>query len=612
MSYSKAPLRVFSSALKLVAEVDDYEQAYITRSLTGYGPFEIIVNYNSPYASFFKKDYFVVFGNNVKRIGIIEDVTREVGAGGKGSQKVTVTGTQAKSLLNRRIVQPATGANYYVQSAAQETAMKNAVYDQIGAGASAKRRLPSFSIVTNAARGDTVSIQVFNEVLGDIITQIGEASDPYMGMDITLSSDATALVFDVIIGKNRTSSQSTNRRVCFSSEYDTIKEGAVSEKNADYRNVVYVGGQGDGASKTIITVAETVEAEGVSRKEEYLDGSSLQTSDQLTKAGTARINALKQAIFSVDAQVLIRSQYVYGTDYDLGDTVEIKEYGTLFTAQITEITESWGHASYEIAVGFGKSTTSVGSAITSIEKDSDKTNTNKRALGWKDYVVTYDLTSGSRIQTSDEVLADVIEITGSITADRTLTLQIPDATTKVGRKTYTVTLTPQAGGSTGRIITLTTGVSGKKTVVVPLIPSTDTLVSGILTFTVYVDAVGNVSSEAFSVDGSNSNGSYIKFGDGTLVCWGWGFMPWPSGSSISETVTFPYAFIDTNYYVNVSVAGYKTTDPASLADTAGVSNAWASFRILTSATMTVILAYTTAVTSGHRCLYSWKSIGRWK
>lgn len=112
--------------------------------------------------------------------------------------------------------------------------------------------------------------------------------------------------------------------------------------------------------------------------------------------------------------------------------------------------------------------------------------------------------------------------------------------------------------------------------------------------------------------GSNSNGSYIKFGDGTLVCWGWGFMPWPSGSSISETVTFPYAFIDTNYYVNVSVAGYKTTDPASLADTADVSNAWASFRILTSATMTVILTYTTAVTSGHRCLYSWKSIGRWK
>ena len=606
MSYSKAPIRVLSSSLALVAEVDDYEQAYITRSLTGYGQFEIVVNYNSPYASAFQKDYFVVFGNNLRRVGIIEDVTRAVGAGGKGSQKVTIIGSQAKSLLNRRLVLPATGANYYVQSDVQESAIKSAVYDQIGAGASVKRRLPSFSIVADQSRGVSVSVQVFNELLGDIITQIGEASYPYIGTDLYLSDDASSLVFDVLVGKDRTSAQSANRRICFSSEYDTIKEGSVSEKTADYRNVIYVGGQGDGASKTIVTVADTIEAEGVARKEEYLDAATLQTSAQLTTAGTSRLNALKQAIFSVDAQVLIRSQYVYGVDYDLGDLVEIKEYATLFTSQITEITESWGHADYSIAVGFGKPATTIGGAIATIENSSDQTNTNKRALGWKDYVVTYDLSSADKTQTSDEILADVIEITGSITANRTITLQTPAATTYIGRKRYTVSLNPKAGGTTARTLTLTTGVSGKNTVIVPLIPSSDTLLSGILTFVIYVDADGNVSAEAFQIDGSNPNGSYIKFGDGTLICYKsrtpYTVAPNALGAVFSGLVNgnipFPCSFVGD--YPVIHASAYSDTSNSCCAEVVNSS--------LSVFTQYFIWYTNVSVTF----TLSWMAIGRWK
>lgn len=553
MSYSKAPIRVLSSSLALVAEVDDYEQAYITRSLTGYGQFEIVLNYNSPYASVFKKNYFVVFGTNVKRVGLIEDVTRAVGAGGKGSQKVTIVGKQCKNLLNHRITLPATGANYYVQSDVQESAIKSAVYDHLGAGASVKRRLPSLSIVTDQSRGTAVSVQVFNELLGDVITQIGEASYPYIGTDLYLNADASALVFDVIVGKDRTSAQSVNRRICFSSGYDTIKEGALSEKTADYRNIIYVGGQGDGANKTIVTVADSVEAEGVVRKEEYYDASTLQSSTQLTSAGTARLNALKQAIFSVDAQVLIRSQYVYGVDYDLGDLVEIKEYDTLFTAQITEITESWGHADYSIAVGFGKPSTTIGGAISSIENGSDKTNTNKRALGWKDSVRVYNIASSNVSQTSDEILSDVIELVGLPSANRTVTLQTPSSE-YIGRKRYTIVITPRSSDANFRTVTLTTGVSGKYSVIIPMIPNTDTLLSALLQFDIYVDATGNVSCDHFAISASNALGSYTLYADGSMRCEGAESVLLTTSSGpastylyyTNTTMTYPLSFVSGN------------------------------------------------------------------
>jgi hypothetical protein len=65
-------------------------------------------------------------------------------------------------------------------------------------------------------------------------------------------------------------------------------------------------------------------------------------------------------------------------------------------------------------------------------------------------------------------------------------------------------------------LTLTTGVGGTTSVLVPISASGDTITSGDLIFDVYVDAAGNVISKAWTISGSNAKGSYQKVSDGTM------------------------------------------------------------------------------------------------
>jgi hypothetical protein len=70
------------------------------------------------------------------------------------------------------------------------------------------------------------------------------------------------------------------------------------------------------------------------------------------------------------------------------------------------------------------------------------------------------------------------------------------------------------------LLTITTGVGGKETVVIPISGSGDTIDSPSLMFNIYIDSTGNVYSEAWDVSGHNANGSYVKFTDGTMEQWG--------------------------------------------------------------------------------------------
>ena len=67
-------------------------------------------------------------------------------------------------------------------------------------------------------------------------------------------------------------------------------------------------------------------------------------------------------------------------------------------------------------------------------------------------------------------------------------------------------------------LTLTAGASGATNYIISISPQGDTILSGDLLFDIYVSSSGNIAGYSWSVSGSNSNGTYIKFGDGTLIC----------------------------------------------------------------------------------------------
>jgi len=475
------PIRVFSSTdLSLIAEVDWYEDAYFTRSLTGYGKFSISINYNITNAQLFTKGSMVQFGNSDHRIGFIDEIQKGIDEGGKGSQKLTITGFEAKSVFSRRIVIPASGNDYYIQDAVVETVMKNTVLDQCGASAVTARKFALLNVATDLGRGTSYQLQAFNTSLSDHLTTAAESQSPYIGFEVYFDEVNKKLVFDVIVGKDRRSSQVINPRVCFSSEYDTLKSATITDQYSGFKNVVYVGGQGDGADKTIVKTTETVEATDLVRRETYLDKSNLQTTSALTNAGTSQLNALAQAILTVDAQALVTSQYKIFTDYDIGDLVNIKEYGALFDAQITEAQESWAYGKYEVSLTFGKQAPSIVSMVTATASSLGQSNTSKASIGWKSAYQEYVMTA-DRTQQYIDIVNDVLILSGTMTSNQTLTLQAPDSA-YVGRKQYSILVTATGGKN----ITITTGVSGKTAIV---------LVSGTVPYLsqIFVDDTGNVT-----------------------------------------------------------------------------------------------------------------------
>ena len=97
--------------------------------------------------------------------------------------------------------------------------------------------------------------------------------------------------------------------------------------------------------------------------------------------------------------------------------------------------------------------------------------------------------------------------------------------------------------------------------------------------------------------GSNSNGSYVKFADGTMECWGR-----VVSSAYPDTVTFPASFIDTNYRL---VVNHLETSIANI-----VSNESPTVRTVAGTAIWSNVGNTGAShTTGS---IEWHAIGRWK
>ena len=107
---------------------------------------------------------------------------------------------------------------------------------------------------------------------------------------------------------------------------------------------------------------------------------------------------------------------------------------------------------------------------------------------------------------------------------------------------------------------------------------------------------------AVVTSGSNSNGSYIKYSDGTLICRGKGtFSPANGNTGVSTTKTFPLSFVDTDYDVTVTIYD------------GGAYWSWLAKQVggKTKTSMTVY-AWNNTSYKTETAYFSYIAIGRWK
>ena len=116
----------------------------------------------------------------------------------------------------------------------------------------------------------------------------------------------------------------------------------------------------------------------------------------------------------------------------------------------------------------------------------------------------------------------------------------------------------------------------------------------------------SLGAEEVTVTGSNANGYYIKYADGTMICYGRKALgslaitaPWGSWQiSPAQSVTYPVAFVGTPASVSVNME-----------NTTGDIGVWGN----TLSTTTSFTGYFIRGTTGtFSCTIAWMAIGRWK
>lgn len=263
--------------------------------------------------------------------GIIEGITLQAAQNGDGDE-IVATGRMGSSALDRRIITPTISFSGAVEDAMRKIVSDNAI---------TARPLPHLVLGTAAGLTPTANFQVTYKTVLAACEALGQAAP--LGFRVRLDVPNRQWVFEVYAGTDHSIIQSVNPWVVFSSENENISKPSYVKDTTGYANFAYVGGEGDGSARTIVTVDRTG---GEPRRELWVDAKDLQKgtlSDtdyqaQLIQRGLEKLAAVVKTE-SFSAAAVDTENFRYLTDWDLGDIVSMEKWGILLNQRITEVEE---------------------------------------------------------------------------------------------------------------------------------------------------------------------------------------------------------------------------------------------------------------------------------
>lgn len=343
-------LWIYSEDFELLGIVDTASSVIWANRFRQCGDFEIYVSASASVLQLLQEDRFVVRQDD-SMVGIIERVLLNTDE--EAGDFLTVTGRCTRSILDRRIVWDQTALSGTV-----ENVMRRLVIDAFISPAIEARKYDKLTLAAAHGYADAVSVQFTGDNLQEAIDGLCAAND--YGYAITLQDKQ--LVLDFYKGVDRSAGQRVNPRVIFSEEYDNLTASSYSFDKTAYKSVALVAGEGEGSARRRTTVSRIIDQSGLHRREMFIDARDISSNDgeiteteymaQLAERGRTDLNAAAM-VESMDGSV-VSTQYVYKTDFGLGDLVTvINKYGVQADTQLLEIVEVWDENGYTCTPTFG-------------------------------------------------------------------------------------------------------------------------------------------------------------------------------------------------------------------------------------------------------------------
>jgi hypothetical protein len=353
------------SLLRRTAVIDRYDSLIWTERYATPGDFEMVVTSNDEMRSLLQPGTQLAL-NRSDRVMTVEEIEDKDDSDGRSL--ITVKGPSIESILDDRTTQwmyqqlDRTNGAWKITGTA--TAIAREIFRVLCTTANTANPpdVIPFYVDGTLYPPDTIAEPDASQTLAidnDTILKVLEDLAQIYGFGFRMyrGPDTSKLYFNVYTGTDRTTLQTQYPAVIFSPALNTISEVSELRNIGDYKNVAYVY-----HPKQQLTVyAQGFEnVKGFDRKVIRVDASDIDSS--LT--GTALTNALLLAgknelsmhknVSAIDGTVPQTSKYRYGTDYQLGDLVEMKtRNGTTQNMRVTEqifSEDSEGEKSYPTLV----------------------------------------------------------------------------------------------------------------------------------------------------------------------------------------------------------------------------------------------------------------------
>ncbi|MFD2924162.1 Gp37-like protein [Halobacillus naozhouensis] len=383
----KKPIRIYTPFIDLVMETDNYQSLQFPRSFYGIGNFELHVNKYVHGADTFEKGNIIVLDKQDNKAGMILSKEIALDENGKATENWKITGYTLDGLLSRRRTVPSEddAGGYDRKSGDSETVMKHYIQKHFINPEDPKRKMPQLEIAPNKHRGDHIDWESRFKIVSEEFTKIGKRSG--LGWIVKIDTKNKKFVFDVIESKDLTKGNPYgNTPIVFSPDFGTVKGQSFTNSDKEYRNIAYVGGQGEGENRRIVVVGNQ-EVEGLNRIETFVDARDLgndkgteedqklteeEIEQQLRERGDQQLSDMQNKL-SFEAEILTpitkrvnripngeaiaETPFEYEVDFDLGNRVTIlnKSWGVIMSAPITEFLEVHEPGGFRLEGTFGES-----------------------------------------------------------------------------------------------------------------------------------------------------------------------------------------------------------------------------------------------------------------
>lgn len=355
--------KVDDTTFENIGEVNQYDSLIWPDKFNGYASFELWAPITEENSEYFKKGNILwCGGDNAAVVEIVKSAIDD-----KGTKTFNVKGRTLEMFLTTRII----WGTYNASNKYASTVMYDIVNQNCISPTNASRKIPHLECAEDKQLGGKMSVQRTGGEVYDALTTIAGSKD--LGFNILFRPKEEKLIFEVVAGVDRTIEQSEVDPVEFSTDLEDILSSSYYTNNQDEKNVAFIQGEGDGASR-VSQISGNNELEGFNRKELYVDARDLQ-SETVNEDGTttsltpdeykaALINRGDDKLsecevtetFEAQIRVFGDIQYEFGKDYQKGDkvTVRDRQLNVVVSARITEVEEDFDDE-YALVLTFGYS-----------------------------------------------------------------------------------------------------------------------------------------------------------------------------------------------------------------------------------------------------------------